>query len=177
AVICGIIYVILAAQENIWCWFWGILNAMLSIYLFWELQLYAESILYMYYFFAGIYGWYAWTYAQRVSEAKAIIEWPWKTHLWLLLVGFALSWLVYFFLASYTDAQMPLVDAHTTVFSFIATYMVTRKILSNWIYWIIIDLVSVGLYASRGIFLYAILMAAYTVIAYFGWRAWSRVYA
>lgn len=174
AVICGVFYVVLAAKGNIWCWFWGGLNAVLSIYLFVEIKLYAESALYFYYLIAAVYGWYAWKYADRVSEEGGITEWPWRWHLLLILSGFALSFFLYQILVRFTDAQMPLIDAHTTVFSFLATYLVTRKVLSNWLYWIIIDAISVGLYASRGIYLYAILMAVYTIIAYFGYRAWQK---
>ncbi|MEM6379842.1 MAG: nicotinamide riboside transporter PnuC [Bacteroidota bacterium] len=175
AVICGLIYVILVSQENIWCWFWGGLNALLSIYLFIEIQLYAESILYAYYFLAAIYGWYAWKHARRVSDTNAIIEWSWQKHLIMILVGFGLSYLLYLFLSSYTDAQMPLIDAHTTIFSFLATYLVTRKVLSNWLYWIVIDAISVWLYVSRGIELYAVLMLVYTVIAVLGYFQWKKL--
>lgn len=174
AVICGLIYVVLVTKENIWCWFWGALNALLSIYLFIEIQLYAESILYAYYFLAAIYGWYAWKYAKRVSDTNAIVEWSWQRHLILILAGFAGSYLLYLLLSHYTDAQMPLVDAHTTIFSFLATYLVTRKVLSNWLYWIVIDAISVWLYVSRGIELYAFLMLVYTVIAVLGYLNWKK---
>lgn len=174
AVVCGIFYVILAARGNIWCWFWGGLNAVLSIYLFVEIKLYAESVLYFYYLIAALYGWYAWRYVDRVSEKGGITEWSWQRHALYILAGFVCSFLLYQVLVRFTDAQMPLVDAHTTVFSFLATYLVTRKILSNWLYWIVIDAISVGLYASREIYLYAILMAVYTIIAYFGYRQWQR---
>lgn len=175
-VFCGLIYVILAARENIWCWFWGILNALVSIYLFFEIKLYAESVLYLFYFFAGIYGWYAWSFARRVSERHAIVEWSWMQHLIVVVAGVAGALAVYFLLRNYTDAQKPLIDAHTTVFSFIATYMVTRKVLSNWLYWIVIDGVSVGLYASRGLYLYAGLMLLYTILAGYGYREWQKSY-
>ena len=174
AVFCGLIYVILAARENVWCWLWGIGNAILSIYLFIEIKLYAESVLYFYYFLAGIYGWYAWTYAQRVSQKHAIVEWKWSTHGQIAIGGIMASLLVYWILATYTDAAKPLIDAHTTVFSFIATYMVTRKVLSNWIYWIVIDGISIYLYASRGIYLYALLMLVYTIIAWYGYQSWKK---
>lgn len=174
AVICGLIYIVLVTKENIWCWFWGGLNALLSIYLFIEIQLYAESILYAYYFLAAIYGWYAWKFAKRVSDTNAIVEWSWQRHLALILIGFAAAYLLYLLLSNYTDAQMPLVDAHTTIFSFLATYLVTRKVLSNWLYWIVIDAISVWLYISRGIELYALLMLVYTVIAVLGYFNWKK---
>jgi len=178
SVVAGIIYVVLAARENIWCWLFGIVGSALSIYLFYISKLYAESVLYFYYVAAGIYGWWAWTHARDAGETHqmSITTWRWRQHLFAIIIGVALSLLLAFFLKRYTDAQMPLLDAHTTIFSFIATYLVTRKVLSNWVYWILIDAFSVGLYASRELYLYALLMLAYTIIAVWGYRRWLRVY-
>lgn len=175
AVPMGIIYVVLAARENIWCWLFGIVNAVLSVYLFYVYQLYAESILYWYYVLAGFYGWYAWGKKNRTSEDLKISTWTIPTHAKAIVCGVVLSLLLgytlkYFF----EDAAMPLIDAHTTIFSFIATYMTTRKILENWIYWIVIDIVTVGLYAQRDLNFYAILMVIYTVIAVIGFFKWKQ---
>ncbi len=173
AVVLGVVYVVLAARENIWCWIFGILSSALSIYLFFLSKLYAESILYFYYVIAGIYGWYAWHKRKGQNELK-ISTWKISHHLLAIVLGIALSLLLAWILKTYTDAQMPLVDAHTTIFSFIATYMVTRKKLENWLYWIVIDTVSVGLYASRGLYLYAFLMIIYTIIAISGYLSWRK---
>lgn len=180
AVVCGIAYVILAAREHIACWFFGILNGLFSVYLFYQSGLLAESVLYLYYVAAGAYGWYAWAYTKRPDQNPSrqlqVGEWRLPIHLILIVGGVFLSLLVAWFLQNYTQAQMPLIDAHTTVFSFITTYMVTRKILSNWIYWIVIDAVSVWLYASRDLYLYALLMAGYTLLAVWGYWSWHRHY-
>ncbi len=174
AVICGVLYVILAARESILCWPFGILNALFSIYLFYLTKLYAESALYFYYVLAGIYGWYAWRYDRRGGDALHVIEWGWKRHVALIGLGLGLSWLLGWGLQAFTDARMPLVDAHTTIFSFLATYLVTRKVLSNWLYWIVIDAVSVWLYAVRELNLYAFLMFGYTAMAVYGYMAWRK---
>lgn len=178
AVLCGIFYVILAAREHISCWAFGILNGLLSIYLFYISGLLAESVLYLYYVVAGIYGWYAWAHDDRPADGDAdtlhVAEWTHRRHVLIIALGIALSWGVAWFLQSYTNAQMPLIDAHTTVFSFIATWMVTRKILSNWLYWVVIDGVSVWLYASRDLYLYSLLMVAYTILAIWGYVSWRR---
>ena len=178
AVVFGVAYILLAARENIWCWLFGILGSALSIYLFVLSKLYAESALYFYYVLAGVYGWWSWTH-DRDADADhqmSITTWPRARHLLIVLLGIGASLGLAFFLQRYTDAQLPLIDAHTTIFSFIATYLVTRKVLSNWIYWIVIDAVSIGLYAGRGLYLYALLMAAYSVIAVYGYRAWRQTY-
>ncbi len=179
AVLFGIVYIVLAARENIWCWLFGIVGSALSIYLFILSKLYAESILYAYYVLAGFYGWWAWTNDRDADREHqmSIITWAPKRHVWTIVLGVLLSLGLAFLLRRYTDAQFPVVDAHTTIFSFIATYLVTRKVLSNWVYWIVIDAVSIGLYAGRGLYLYALLMAVYTVIAIYGYRAWRRSWA
>ena len=186
AVITGLIYVILAVKENVWCWLFGIVSSLLSIYLFYTGQLYAESVLYGYYVIAGIYGWYAWT-NQRSEEAKVLNQleekgnlkihtWNLKSHGITIAFGFLVALILAYVLENYTDAKIPKLDAFTTVFSFIATYMVTRKVLENWIYWIIIDIVTTGMYFHRAYYLYALLMIVYTVIAILGFIKWKQTY-
>ncbi len=187
AVMTGIIYVVLAARENIWCWFWGIISSGLSIYLFIQAKLYAESMLYFYYVVAGIYGWWMWSRqdasntqildAKSESRQLAISVWPLVYHLGWIVVGSILALLLAWGLNTFiADARLPVLDAFTTIFSFIATYMVARKVLENWIYWIIIDAVSVWMYQSRDLLLYAVLMAVYTVVATVGYFTWRRQY-
>lgn len=170
----GIVYIILAAKQNIWCWLFGIVSSLLSIYLFFISKLYAESILYFYYVLAGLYGWYSWSKRSEEKEQLQISKWPWSTHTIAIVGGIALSFILAWILEQYTDAAAPLVDAHTTIFSFIATYMTTRKILSTWVYWVVIDTVSVGLYWYRGLLLYGILMIIYTIMAIYAYVEWKK---
>lgn len=173
AVLAGIGYVWLAAREDRRCWILGVISSLLSIYLFYQGKLYAEAMLYTYYVAAGVYGWWSWQDA-RTGENSPIRTWTLREHLPAFVVTTALAWALGLSLAHYTDAQYPIVDAHTTLFSFLATWLTTRKVLSNWIYWVIIDAVSVGLYASRDLYLYALLMVAYTLMATYGYRRWQK---
>ena len=95
-------------------------------------------------------------------------------HLLLISGGLVLSFLVGYFFAEYTGAAATNLDALTTVFSIIATFMVVRKILENWIYWIVVDAVYVYLYFTRGSVLFTLLMVIYTVIAIFGYLEWKK---
>jgi nicotinamide mononucleotide transporter len=180
AVITGLVYVILAARAHIACWLFGIISSLLSIYLFYQGKLYAESILYFYYVIAGVYGWYAWSKQQSTeklqNEKVQIHTWDIKQHGLTLLAGIFFIILLSYVLRNYTDAQLPVIDASTTIFSFIATYMVTRKVLENWLYWIVIDLVTTGMYFYRAFYLYALLMIVYTIIAVLGYIRWKTVY-
>ena len=170
----GLAYVILAAKKNVWCWIAGIISSFLSVYLFWVYsKLYAEAILYMYYVIAGIVGWVQWSNPK--TDRPFIIKVDSGTHVFLVVTGAFLSFLLYFLISLiFPDAAKPLIDSFTTVFSFLATWITIRKWISSWIYWIIIDSISVGLYWSRDLNIYAFLMIVYTVLAVYGYYSWKK---
>ena len=170
----GLAYVILAAKKNVWCWIAGIISSFLSVYLFWVYsKLYAEAILYMYYVIAGIVGWVQWSNPK--TDRPFIIKVDSGTHFLLVVTGAFLSFLLYFLISLiFPDAAKPLIDSFTTVFSFLATWITIRKWISSWIYWIIIDSISVGLYWSRDLNIYAFLMIVYTVLAVYGYYSWKK---
>ena len=174
AILFNLAYVILAAQKSIWCWLMGIIGSALSIYLFYNAGLYAESILFSYYIIMGVYGWIQWTKEDSLKEDLLIEEKKLSWHFKILVLGYLASAALFFVLKNYTDALMPLLDSFTTVFSFIATWMVARRLLENWIYWIAIDALTVYLYSSRGLNLYAGLSAIYTIMAIYGYLQWSK---
>ena len=117
------------------------------------------------------YGYYNWN---RSIQGLEIVEWGARKHLLVILFGAIASFLVGFYFTTYTNAKMPIVDSFTTIFSIIATYLVTQKVLENWLYWIIIDGVSIYLYFSRDLHLTAMLFMLYTLIAIFGYFSWLR---
>ena len=170
----GVAYVVLAAKKNILCWSAGIISSILSVYLFWVYsKLYAEAYLYFYYVIAGIIGWMQWSNPK--TDRPFVIKVNYVTHIVFILIGAVLSYGLYFFISYiFPDAARPLIDSFTTVFSFLATWMTIRKWLSSWIYWIIIDVVSVGLYWSRDLNIYAFLMVLYTVLALYGYLSWKK---
>jgi len=170
ATITSLGYLILLIRQQIWCWPLAIISGLLSIYLFFESKLYSESILYGYYVLISAYGWWNW------SRPKALLKvstWQPKYHVVTIVIGLGLSFGLGYFFDSNTDADKPYLDATTTVFSFIASILEARKILSGWSYWIIINGVSVGLYASKSLDIYSGLMVIYfimSIIGYFTWR-------
>jgi nicotinamide mononucleotide transporter len=174
AVLCGLIYIVLAAREKVWCWPFGILNSLLSIVLFYQSKLYAESVLYIYYVAAGLYGWYSWNQGWKKNEQLAVRSWPWQKHLPGLFANAVLGLGMGYILEHFTDALYPWVDAQITVFSFWATYLSTRKVLENWLYWIIIDSISIYICWSRELPFYAFLMLVYSIMAGYGWKQWRK---
>ena len=171
AVFFSILYVILASKESIWCWGAAAISVSLYIYICFFAQLYAETGLQIFYLFMAFYGYYNWNNKNRNLQ---ISEWNISTHLLIVFIGGLLTFLIGFYLTSYTNAKMPIVDAFTTVFSVFATYMVTKKILGNWLYWIVIDLVSSYLYLVRNLEMTALLFMVYTIIAILGYLSWIK---
>ena len=174
AVVFSLAYVVLAAKEHISCWIFGILGSLLSIWLFVDAKLYAESVLFSYYVVMGFYGWYAWSKGRDANQKLEIVIGSKKLHLLLMVGGYIGTFILFWILKTFTDAAMPLLDSFTTVFSFIATWMVAKRLIENWIYWIAIDALSVYLYLSRDLTLYAFLTFAYTGLAIYGYMEWRK---
>ena len=171
AVFFSILYVILAAKESIWCWGAAAISVILYIYICFFAQLYPETGLQVFYLFMAFYGYYNWN---KKEQSLQIIEWSISNHLFVLVIGAIITFLMGFYFTAYTNAKMPIVDSFTTVFSVFATYMVAKKILGNWLYWIVIDAVSVYLYFNRDLHLTSLLFIAYTIIAIFGYFSWMK---
>ena len=172
AVFFSLLYVILAAKENIWCWGAALISVSLYIYICYTAKLYPETGLQIFYLIMAIIGYLTWN---KKSKEK-IKEWSEFKHLIIITLGALFSFIMGFYFFTYTDSAMPIIDSLTTVFSIIATYMVVKKVLGNWLYWIVIDLTSVFLYHERDLHLTAFLFIIYTVIAtfaYFNWKSKS----
>ena len=185
AVITSVAYVILAALRSIWCWTFAILSSGLYVYLCFTALLYLESILQMFYVAMAIVGWYAWIQQAKLTGQvsgeqnnthREISLWPWKYHLINIALSGILALLLGYLFDQFTAQKSPYMDAFTTIFSLAATFMVVRKVLENWIYWIVIDLVSIFLYHQRGYSLSAVLYFLFAIIAAVGFFAWRTKY-
>jgi nicotinamide mononucleotide transporter len=122
----------------------------------------------------AIVGWSSWKNA-NLAHAR-VRKWSLKNHFLNSLLSGFLALLIGFIFQKYTNQANPYVDAFTTCYSLSATYMVTRKILGNWVYWIVIDLISIYLYAERAYYLTAVQYAIFTLLAVYGLRAWQKQY-
>lgn len=177
AVFFGILYIMLAAKENIWCWAAAIISVLLYIYICIKAQLYAETGLQIFYLVMAVYGYYQWkSGGNEKKDALPISAWPIKNHVTIIISGVLIVIGLGYFLQNYTQAQLPYLDSFTTVFSMITTYMVTRKKIENWLYWLIIDGAAVYLYIQRDLFLTALLFFGYTIIVIFGYFQWLKIY-
>lgn len=172
AVISSVLYVILATKNNIFCWFFALVSSGLYMYICFDFQLYIESGLQLFYFAMAIIGWVFWSRSNDVGPA--IQTWSYGLHTLNIAISGICTFLLGYFFATYTDQASPYVDAFTTCFSLAATYMVTKRILENWIYWIIIDLISIFLYSERELYLTSILYLLFTLLAVIGFMSWQK---
>jgi nicotinamide mononucleotide transporter len=168
----SIVYVILAARENIWCWAFGLIGVSLSFVIYLQTKLYSDASLQIFYMIMSVYGWIHWS-QHPPKQHLPIRTLPFLQHVFWIGIGLAGTAILGAFW-TFFGAALPYIDAFTTSFSIIATFFVARKILENWIYWIIIDIVCVGVYIQRSIPLFAILFLVYTIIAVFGFFRWRK---
>ena len=175
AVCSAIAYLVLAIRQNIACWIFAAISTSIYIWLFIEARLYMESALNLFYLIMAGYGWYSWTTGRRGAQQKPVIVWPVSRHAMAISAVIALSLLTGSLLAR-TDAAFPYVDSATTWSAIFATYLVARKVLENWWYWLVIDLVSIFVYWSRDLELTSALFCIYVVMIPFGMIAWTRSY-
>ncbi len=174
AVLFSIAYVILAAYQNNWCWPAAIISVSLYIYICFTAKLYSETGLQVFYLAMGFYGWWQWTKKSIENKKINITTIDFKKHVLIVLSGIGITLPFYFTTKNYTDAALPFSDAFVTAFSLIATFMVTKKILENWIYWIVIDSIAIYIYMNRGLQLTAVLYFIYVIIAVVGFINWRR---
>lgn len=173
AVGAGVMYVILISYKNIAAWFFAIVSSFIYIYLCYISQLYLETGLQFFYLAMGIYGWIVWS-KKNTKGINTIIQWSKQKHILNISISSIITVLLGFLFDKFTNQANPYTDSFTTVFSLTATYMVTKKVLENWIYWIIIDAVSIYLFASRGLYMTAVLFLLFTFIAVFGFLKWRN---
>jgi len=175
AVLFAIVYLILAVRQNIACWYAAFISTTIFLYVFWQVNLYMESGLQVYYLAMAVYGFWHWRHSQDEGAALPVSTWRIAWH--VCAISFiAVATLISGYLLTDTDQRLAYVDSFTTWGSIVTTFMVTRKILENWIYWLVIDGVSIFLYLDRELYFTALLFAAYIVIIFFGWFAWLKDY-
>ena len=176
AVILGIAYLLFAMRENSLCWYCAFISTGIYIWIFGDVSLYMESGLNAYYVVMAVYGWYQWKHGGNNAEGIKLCCWGLKNHLAVIGLVLVLSAISGYLLSQNTEARMPYIDSFTTWGSVITTFMVARKVLENWIYWIVIDAVSIFLYIDRGLYQTVWLYSIYLVLAVIGYIAWRKAY-
>jgi len=179
AVLLGIVYLLLAMRQHLWCWYAAFASTSIYAFLFWDVNLVMESALQIYYLVMALYGWQQWRKKDSIenniennSASLKISTWTGRQHGLAVGATLLLSYVSGELLANNTDAARPFIDSFTTWGAVLTTYMVTKKVLANWIYWFVIDGICIFLYLDRGLHPTAALFLAYEVIVIFGYIKW-----
>jgi len=174
AVVFGIVSVYLSTREHIWSWPTALVNVGLYFVVFYEAKLYADMGLQVVYFGLSLYGWYEWLYGGANRTELHVSRTTRPLGVRLLIIGIVCAAVLGTLLARFTDAALPYVDSATTSTSLVAQWMMTRKILENWAVWMAVDVVYVGMFIYKHLYLTAGLYTVFFVLAVMGYVQWKR---
>lgn len=171
AAISALLYVVLASKQSYFCWPVSILSTVIYTILYFNVQLYLESVLQLFYLYLGVYGWINWK--KHTIDNKVWSDSLKNNILWILLLSI-LSIILAFLAEKYTNTSLPYFDAPVFVFSLYATYITVKKRLESWIFWIVIDLVSSYVYFIKELKVTSVLFFIYVVLAIYGYLEWKK---
>ena len=182
--IVGLVYLWLEYKASIWLWVANVVMPAIYVMVYYEAGLYADFGINIYYLIISFYGIYYWwkgrkqhdtAQTKEAQEELPITRTPMQTWKQLVVVCTGLLVAIAFILIQYTDSTVPWMDSLTTALSIVAMWMLARKYVEQWLVWIVVDTLSVGLYVYKELYFTAGLYALYTVIAYFGYKEWIRL--
>jgi nicotinamide mononucleotide transporter len=165
-------YVYFAAQKKIVTWLFALISVGLTFYLDIIGKLYIESGLQVFYFAMAIYGWINWKKAEK--NDLPITRWSIQLHLLNIFASALLALLVGYLFDNYTEQSTPYLDAFTTCFSLVATFMVVKRVIENWLYWIFINVGMVVLYLNNNYKILALQYGLFVILAIYGYWSWNK---
>ena len=174
AAVFGVISVFLSVRQNIWSWPTAIVNVGLYIFVFFGAKLYADTGLQVVYVVLNAYGWYHWLYGGKNRTELAVSRTSARLGVFLVGLGLTGTIAIGTLLARTTDASLPYLDSMTTSTSLVAQWMMTRKLLENWIVWVSVDVVYIGMYIYKSLYVTAVLYFVFLVLSAIGYIQWKR---
>ncbi|MDB5129199.1 MAG: nicotinamide mononucleotide transporter [Mucilaginibacter sp.] len=172
-VITGLLCVYLAAKNNTWNWPFAIISVVIYIFIFFEAHLFADMGLQVYFLAMNIYGWYYWS-QKPATEKKAPVARITKKEIILSAIAVVVFTFILGSLLKYTTASYPYLDSFCTACSLVAQVFLARKVLENWLIWIFVDIIYVGIYLFKDLHLTAVMYAIYIGIALMGYIDWRK---
>ncbi|GLP96445.1 nicotinamide riboside transporter PnuC [Paraferrimonas sedimenticola] len=179
AVVLSVLYLLGAMATKLWCWAAAFASTLIYTLLFWHVALLLESALNLYYMGMAVYGFWLWRFGpgpQGNDSGIGLTVWSLSTHLKLILGCAVFALVLGYVMDNYTHADLAYLDALTTSFAVMTTYLVAKKVVENWLYWVVIDLVSIYLYLQKGLMLTSALFVFYTVMAGYSYFLWRKKY-
>ena len=173
----GLIYVWFSIKQNLLTWPAGIISSLLYCWVFFNARFYAQTGLQVYYVLISVYGWWSWHHSSNIGSTRKYLTisfTDWSLWVKLILLNFAVAFLIYYITSSYTNDSIPLTDSFIASLSVIATWMLARKKIEQWLIWIFVDLISAGLYLYRGLYPTVLLFIVYAIMAGIGYFEWRK---
>ncbi len=162
-------------REIHWGWPLAAISSVLYVALFWRSKLYGDAALQVFFALVALWGWAQWLRGRREDGSALAISRLTSSGLLWTLASCALLWpATGLFLKTYTDTDVPWWDAFPTAVSIVGQLLLGRKYIENWAIWLAVNVVSVGLFAWKGLWLTTLLYALFTALSVVGWRAWQR---
>lgn len=163
----------LTARQHVACWPVAMVAVVIYIYVFFQSRLYGDAALQAFYLMMSIYGWYEWLFGGKNHSALSPSYLDSHTFVVTSLIGGAATMIFAYFLQM-TDSNVVWFDAATTAFSLVATWMMARKIVESWLYWIVIDSVYVGVLIYKELYITGFQYFVFTLLAIYGFRTWRK---
>jgi nicotinamide mononucleotide transporter len=176
AVVLAVSYLILAIRQSIWCWACAAVSTAMFATIFFGVALYMEAALNVFYFGMALYGWATWYRGADGSHALPVTVWPLRVHALAIMFVLAFSLVSGFLLDTRSDAAFPYIDSLTSWGAVWATFLVARKVLENWWYWILIDATMVYVFWAKNLEFTALLYVVYLLLIPVGLLSWTRSY-
>ncbi|KAA5538023.1 nicotinamide mononucleotide transporter [Roseiconus nitratireducens] len=174
ATVFGFLCVVLTIRRSVWCWPTGLVQVLLFIVVFYDAKLYSDLLLHVVYVFLQFYGWYQWTRPEANRESLVVQTLTFGAlGAWILVTAagtLGLGWSM----SRWTDASLPYPDAFTTVASLLAQFLLARRYVQNWGFWICVDVVAIWVYFTKGLNATAILYLTFLVLACIGLVIWNQ---
>lgn len=166
--------VLLNIRQSPWAWLFSILSAAMYAVVFYDAQLYGDMSLQFFFIVVSLWGWYQWLFGGAMHQGVQVSRMRPRAYAYSTL-----AWLFGFiaiasFLRMFTDTDVPHIDAFLTAGSLLGQMLLTSKKLENWYVWIGVDLMYIGLYLHKALYLTALLFAIFVVLAVIGLRTWER---
>lgn len=172
--ITGLAYLWFEYHANRLVWLTSMIMPMISVWVYFRSGLYADFAINIYYLVIAVYGYIAWSIGSKHKEGPAlrITHTPARMYAVLFCALAVIFAVLAYILVNFTPSNVPYYDAFTTALSIVAMWMMARKYAEQWLAWLIVDAVCIGLYYYKQIYFYSALYAVYTVIAALGYRKW-----
>ena len=173
AVALGIVMVFFTIAEQHWGWLFAILSSALYFLIFWNSRLYGDALLQLLFIALAAWGWWLWLRGTETASLR-ITQLTSRQRLQALVAGLVLWGLTGSVLLNFTDTDVPWWDAFPTAFSLVGQYLLAHKRVENWCAWLLVNVVAIGLFAWKELWLTTVLYIVFALLSVVGWRAWQQ---